>query len=886
MNHKPTTVGARLCAFFAACVAGVALAGPFPDTTIPFLPDVEDQFAKLALRPEGLAFRLGAAPEPNQCQHYQGVARSTGPGTPYLFVSWSGNQTSPDFCGVDDHPGALLVVRLGTRDTNGERLRSNRLQRGLDILLTPPREEDVVVTTIRFDGVSGWPNYGHPGGMQMVGDVLVLALEGPYETGAPPNVVLFINVEDPENPVLLDAFDEGTVSGFSAGLVAVTSVLTEAGDLRYVMLVTGETNETVRVYRSRSADLSSSGWDLVATRSESQLESCLGADWHTGKGDAHQMLNFVREGSQTGPLYLIGGRNADILPSGDDFIDLYRVGMDAYGNPDDCLLRHLRSTHVTSHPVMGGGDSGNFAAASGTYVSPSLELIIYSTEFENDGISDGLRKTVRFGEWRHREMVRADNPTLRPTAEVHGPFTVDEGGSVALAGTGAPPQTKAWLQLFEDDGAGLSLPPFGDKDDWLVVDYDDWAADDFDDFGKEDFSDDAGSWRWFAPDGCTLRVNDDDFGDGDFPGKFTRRLPGTGRVEEERNLDNVPNDDGDYSMDDEITSMQFFGNCDRYYAAAIGLSWDLDGNGSFEAQGDTVTFSALELDGPSTHVVNARGEHPRDGTALGLGEPVPASVVVANVPPAIGATRLVDSLGLEVGVAVPFALQGLTYHLEGTFTDAGRPDTQTASIAWGDGAQEDDTSFDVFSDAFGGATGQIRHGHVWGRPGTFDVVLAVADDDGGSSTVEHEIRVLDATAAVAELAQQLADLIGSTTDPRAQAALIEALTAIIGNNGGRAENGALDKLESGITNAALVKMLAALGDIETAEAKGAGDLTAQMTLLTVAARSLAYKALYAAVAASRPPSAIAAIQTAIAAGDAFLAAGDFEAALGAYRRAV
>jgi hypothetical protein len=465
MQHQVKTMGARVCALLSVACAGIALAGP-PDTTVSFLPDVEDQFA--------LAFRLGTAPEPNLCRHYQGIARSTGAGTPYMFVSWSGNQAPVDVCGDDnDDPGALLIVRLGTRDTNGERLRSNRLLRDVDIVLTPPRAEDTVVRTIRFDGTGVWPNYGHPGGMQMIGDVLVLALETPYDAGDPSNLILFINVADPENPELLSTFDAGTASEFSAGLVGLTPVLAEDGSCcRYVMLVTGASNQTVRLYRSVSTDLAARDldWLPLTTRTESQIESCLGADWHTGSGDAHQMLNFVRQGSQTGPLYLIGGRNATFLPSGDDFIDLYRVNMDAYGNPAECLLEHVRSTHVTSHPVMGGGDSGNFAAASGTYVSPSRELIVYSAEYENDGVTDGERRTVRFGEWRHREMVRADSPTLRPTATVEGPFTVDEGSSVSLTGSGGPAQTKAWLQLFEDDGVGLSLPPFGDKDDWLVAD--------------------------------------------------------------------------------------------------------------------------------------------------------------------------------------------------------------------------------------------------------------------------------------------------------------------------------------------------------------------------------------------------------------------------------
>lgn len=80
--------------------------------------------------------------------------------------------------------------------------------------------------------------------------------------------------------------------------------------------------------------------------------------------------------------------------------------------------------------------------------------------------------------------------------------------------------------------------------------------------------------------------------------------------------------------------------------------------------------------------------------------------------------------------------------------------------------QEHEASFDTFSDAFGGATGVVRHSHVWTQPGAFEVVLTVADDDGGSSIEENAVEVVDATGAVSALAEQIADLIGSTTDRR------------------------------------------------------------------------------------------------------------------------
>lgn len=886
MKTETRAQGIRAMLTFALLTLATTGAGAV-DTTIPFLPDVEGQFASLAVRPEALAFRIGGAPEPTQCKHYQGLARSTGTGTPYLFLSWSGNAPSPDLCGdSSDDPGALLVVRLGTRGTNGERMRSNRLLRGVDIADTIPAAVDANIRTILLNGAGGWPAYGHPGGMQMIGDVLVLALETRYDDTLPENQIVFIDVSDPEDPDIISGVDVGFGPDFSAGLVGLTSVLTETDECcRYVMIVTGKENKQVRLYRSTTTDLAL-GWEFLTSRSESQIESCLGADWHTGTGDAHQMLNFVRQGSQTGPLYLIGGRNTTPFPSGDDMIDLYRVNMDVYGNPEECLLTHLRSTHVTSHPVVGGGDSANFGAASGTYISPSGELIVYSAEYENDGPSDGERNIVRFGEWRHEDMVRSGSPTLRPTTRVDGPYTVDEGSSVNVTGSGGPATTKAWLQLFEDDNLGASVPPLGNKDDWLVADYEDWNKDDFDDFREEDYSDDAGSWRWFAPVGCTMRANDDDFGDGNFPGQFTRTLHGTGMVEEAPDLDVVTNDDGELSMNDEVTSMQFFSDCDTYYGAAISLAWDLDDNGSFEAQGDTVSFSAFDLDGPATITLRARGEHPTDPTPLGMGEAVATTVSVLNVPPDIGPTRLVDELGLEIGADIPFAVQGLTYFLESSFTDPGRPDTQTASIDWGDGNVDPSSTFDTFSDAFGGGTGQIRQHHAYNQPGNLVIELSVTDDDDGKSAVQLPVEVLDAAGAVAAAAEALQDLLDASGDPEVQDALEQILARLLGNNDGMAANGALDKLDKDQLKAAMAKIVAAMSYLISAEESGVGDLTGEKVILATAARALAYEALANAQAEGKPAAITDMIQAAVDAGDAYLAATDYLAAVMAYQNAV
>lgn len=101
------------------------------------------------------------------------MARSEGTGTPYLFITRSGNDT-PTCVFCDDEPGNLIVVKMNSRDTNGERMRTNRLIRdwvpyfiegGSPIPWTkPPDPRDRVVKIITFDGQNGFSAYRHPGG--------------------------------------------------------------------------------------------------------------------------------------------------------------------------------------------------------------------------------------------------------------------------------------------------------------------------------------------------------------------------------------------------------------------------------------------------------------------------------------------------------------------------------------------------------------------------------------------------------------------------------------------------------------------------------------------------------------------------------------------------
>jgi hypothetical protein len=814
---------AGLAVLSTLCFASVANAqSNTPE--IYFVQDAAAQFNQLALRPEPFGFRSPDDFSPTLLDyHYQGVVRKNGPGTPYLFVSRN-----------RDGAGYLLVVRMGSRDRTGERLRSNRLVRDSPIIIPPPFKStlpdsrDTTVTLIRFDGTNGWPAYKHPGGMQLVGDILAVPLSQPLD-GDPENRVAFINVSNPEAPFITSEFDPDPRGSqeFAVGQVALTPVRNPIGPgVRYIMLLAGKDNENVRLYRSRatredgSTDLASPDivWDEIGLWSGVELDDPGADTWPCCGSQSHQMFSFVRQQDLDGPLFLIGAFNDEpaIEPGGGhDFLDLYQVHVDRYGTPSDRLLSHVERKHVTSNSIA--GDTSHFAGSTGVYVSPSGELIVYATEHTNQGpIDEHDRHTVRGGEWRHREMVRPDNPTLRPTVDAPV-FTVDEGGSRTLVGRGRPPLTRAWLQLFYDDGLGLSDKNFNAE---LVIDYDDRNKDDYDDFVKllPAFNDAASSWRWFAPQDCSMQVSQHTIRDDDFPGRY-KTLVGQGTVAAETNLDNVQSDNAPGSMNDMISAVGF--TCGTYYTSPVTVSWDLDQNDTYETIGETAPVSAAELDGPSTVLIPVRAQHLTDTTALGVSSPRKVELRVNNVAPTIQEFALVDPLGTVMGVGAPFGVTGVEYSVKASFIDPGKPDTQTAAIAWGDGAIDQSASFRAFNDAFGGRIGNVAQGHKFQAPGSYTIGLTVTDKDKDAGKVEMKLDVISPAAAIGYVISEIDALLGGATTPGVRRHLTFARRSLAGNVQGSSNNGALDKLTGGEIEAAIALVRESIEELRRAQADGA-----------------------------------------------------------------
>ena len=104
--------------------------------------------------------------------------------------------------------------------------------------------------------------------------------------------------------------------------------------------------------------------------------------------------------------------------------------------------------------------------------------------------------------------------------------------------------------------------------------------------------------------------------------------------------------------------------------------WDLDYDGATfqtDAVGQAVTFDAGLLDGPSTRQIALRVTDGDGGVTI-----TPATITILNVAPKVKADA---DQTVNEGDLVTLA--------PATFSDAGLPDTHTATINWGDGSPVD-----------------------------------------------------------------------------------------------------------------------------------------------------------------------------------------------------
>jgi hypothetical protein len=191
----------------------------------------------------------------------------------------------------------------------------------------------------------------------------------------------------------------------------------------------------------------------------------------------------------------------------------------------------------------------------------------------------------------------------------------------------------------------------------------------------------------------------------------------------------------------------------------VSYEWDFDYDGvtfDVDATGPSPTFSAADLDGPSSRTVALRVTD--DAGASDIDE---ATVDINNVDPEIASLSL-SSDSIDEGSSTTLTID---------WSDPGTPDTFTVDINWGDGTIE---SFSAPASASGSSSQSYTHiyrddggasfvdsggplGWLNLTPGNgtasdvYGISVTVTDDDGGSDSASTSVTVNNVAPTVSEI---------------------------------------------------------------------------------------------------------------------------------------
>jgi hypothetical protein len=839
----------------------------------PDAPRVQEQFLEIAHHGDPLAVRRGVGkgdfgPAGRPCKHYQGLARgAAADGTPYFFFTRSRNRSNAclEITWWPDLPGELLIAKLGSRDTDGERLRSNRLAPGLIVDDTAPPSEDTGTVAIYFDGKvddhgNFWPLYWHPGGVQLVDDVLVVPLtcscasnaldcpplqyECPNDAG-----LMLIDVSEPEKPVPL--LHQTRDTKYGAVAVAKSDIVCQGN---YLFAFATKDAETLDFACNDTPDLRNTQQIVFQG---STAPNPTPRHWQT--------VNFIRDTS--GTLYLLGADNeTDSLLDGKNFITLSILDESKLA-PDtsaDAISVVDEKRLLMKWPLKDDvADLGDLKAASGVYVSPTGQLIFYSAN--HGGTKAKEIDIIEMGEFRNITVSHLGTCGLQLPPDLGGPYVVDEGESMSLDFN--VHYIEPWVHLFGKVG-------FLDRSlmlDWVDQDEDDH----FKDFRKvggcfggigclgaeKGFNDTMESLKFCGPAGATLHV----YADVGFK-ETDNKYPSIGG---DYQLHSDPNVDG---FKDVASSAEIVWEAPA--SQSIEIDW-----GENEAEVFSIPYGERSFSIERTYLDDepsgtAQDEHvimAYDAVAPPVSGKVASAVItVRNVAPAPSVDRITDETGAEIGVDVPVALMGLRIDMTGSVTDPGVLDTHTAAVDWGDGTTED----------LGDVVETVSVSHAYLAAWDYTIFLRVADDDGGIGTASRQIAVVDAGDGLSWVVDLLRSL---PANPKTR----RAIAKLEGEAGGRPANGAMDLLGKGNLNAAMGMIKQSMQYLEAADP--GLDLGRIESLLALSAKSVAINAVMQAGAAATRANVLRKVQEArdlIAEGDGLLAALDLVGAVERYERAV
>ncbi|MEO8702072.1 MAG: hypothetical protein ABI867_18660 [Kofleriaceae bacterium] len=468
------------------------------------VPDPEGQLRHLRQRGDIVGYRMSPdVPDPDSDMlHWQSIVRPAG-STGHTF-----------FAGKRDSKGAMVAVATvgHHRNTTGKRLGATRTSLSEpDWKVSPPLEDKIRAMTI-ID-----KNYEHPGGMQMLGSYLLVGIEDGPGSAAGQIVAMDASAVTDTNLAVPTPKWSLKAETDHAGVAAAAKLT----DDRYLFVTANEGIKMFEFYIGKGSSFASNPFASLE-------HGHLYYNSVPGFQRSYQHVSLIvgcpeSPDDTAGTLYLLGMTNTAyddwVTWDHDDYADLIKLTITPLDDPNtndqwnihgdfvaddhgELLGRHLYCTNSSADAQC------HFSAATGSYVDPDGRLLLYATEWENQGPFDSV-KMVEF----------------RPTDHLENPDTDPTEGCTAIG--------DAFVELYDDSLSSLVGPtdmPPRDQNSYLI-EYGDTYRRSWNFDAAFDFDDKVAAARYCIPPGYSFRL----FKDRDLKGgsellRGDATVAGTGNV--------------------------------------------------------------------------------------------------------------------------------------------------------------------------------------------------------------------------------------------------------------------------------------------------------------------------------------------------------------------
>ena len=479
-----------------------------------------------------------------------------------------------------DPPAQFGVAQMGfKKGNNGRMLLTNRAYAPSDHS-TSNLEADWLVTPNPADAYVAFSNRStlfqlnvenHPGGSSALGWHVVVPFQvwiAPTVGGiqiaggdTPPNsdsTLVMVNVHDPLSPQIESTFLSHFDTPGDSGNSAVSAAIAKLNNGHFLLALEKDTPiAKMEFYVSAGTDLDDPqlfGKDLRVP--DAIIPFCNNADTNnnvTGGGECFhepydwQSFNFITDCN--GDLYVLGMRGdvgCGFLGSGpcNDIVDEFKVELVNGNNgtaTGPAYLVNMTSVdqlgaiggvvpEASKHmycPDNSGNDQCDFQAASGTYVDPDGQVLVYASGYDDDGgtASPTYPYVYGNGDGHVNGPWFGTNPSV--SGFIRGMEFHERHGNAAV-GSACPTWDNAWVEFYEQ----TNFNNFGDGNGQVFrVNY--ATRDQRPGYlGANDFNDKAHSVRWCVPPGSSIQVFEDSW-----EGGFTY-LNGSGQVMDAADLRN------------------------------------------------------------------------------------------------------------------------------------------------------------------------------------------------------------------------------------------------------------------------------------------------------------------------------------------------------------